>query len=143
MIGFRVSDGRRGTFLETSKVGALMAKRTEAGLSRFGAFVWRRAKSSIKDGQNKGRVSLPGRPPLGHTRALRSRILFALDRAAQSVVIGPTPYRDGTGAQALEEGGTQAVVKNGHVVVYRYRARPFMLPAFEAELDDAAEGWRE
>lgn len=68
-----------------SEIGAANAK----ALSRHGAFVQRRARSSLR---RRKRVSLPGEPPSVHTDhpvASLKNIWFAYDPARQSVVIGP------------------------------------------------------
>lgn len=56
-------------------------------LSRAGAFVRRRAKSSIR---KRKKASPPGSPPSSHTGVLKDFIFFAYDDANKSVVIGPT-----------------------------------------------------
>jgi hypothetical protein len=79
-------------------------------LSRAGAFIQRRAKSSIR---KRKRVSLPGEPPSSHVGTLRNLIYFGFDTGTRSVVVGPTPV----GAisvvpPTLEYGGPSVVRKN-------------------------------
>lgn len=113
----------------TSKVDAGKRK----ALSKFGAFVRQRSRTSIR--KRKG-TSQPGSPPFSHTDRVRSAIVFAFDPDSESVVIGPHQAgRSGAGAKALEGGGTVRV--DGKPVTIR--ARPFMGPAFRAELPRAAE----
>lgn len=104
---------------------------TRKVLSKFGAFVRQRSRSSLK---TKKGTSAPGAVPYSHTGKLKQGILFAYDPATRSVVIGPTVFGTGTAPRLLEHGGTGSV--GGAAAVYP--ARPFMRPAFDAELPKAA-----
>lgn len=132
-------------FFDRARVVGAVDKKTAAAFSKFGAFVRRRSKSSIRQAPKKDRtalkrglvkddgrwISAPGQPPVSHVGALRDAIYFAYDPAARSVVIGPVAYRgSGRGAKALEESGPSE--RWGKPVFIR--ARPFMKPAFLAEL---------
>jgi len=86
-------------------------------LSRFGAFVRRGAKSSIR---KRKRVSAPGEPPSSHTGLLKRFIFFGYDRQRRSVVMGPQrlnlPGRQagqkiGDAPEALEQGGFSTVIE--------------------------------
>lgn len=119
-------------FFDRGAVLSAAEKKSRAVLSRFGAFVRRRARSSIR--QRKA-ISEPGSPPSSHKGTLREAILFAYDAARRSVVIGPVAMgKGGTGARALEEGGDVSVagLRDGRAL--HFRPRPFMRPAFVAEL---------
>jgi hypothetical protein len=109
-------------------------------LSKFGAFVRQRAKTSIR--KRKG-TSPPGSPPYSHVGLLRKFILFAYDPTRNSVVIGPTLIRAGSEAPRLLEYGGEAVrrtkIKTRRL---RYRPRPFMRPAFEQEKTRLPALWR-
>jgi hypothetical protein len=125
-------------------------------LSRFGAFVRRRAKSSIKKAPKKAKTALkrglllsgegqfisgPGQPPVGHVGTLRDAILFSYDPGNKSVVIGPVPFQgSGRGARALEEGGPSVKRPSGRTV--EIRPRPYMRPAFLAELPKVGPGFK-
>lgn len=104
---------------------------TRKVLSKFGAFVARRSQTSLR--RKKG-TSAPGTVPYSHTDKLRDGILFSFDPATRSVVIGPIVFGAGTAPRLLERGGVGTV--NGHRAVYP--RRPFMRPAFDAELGKVA-----
>jgi len=123
-------------FFDRKAVTGAVDKAARRVLSRFGAFVRRGAKSSIR---KRKRVSAPGQPPSSHTGLLKRLIYFGYDRQRRSVVIGPQRLNQKVGdtPAALEYGGTSTVVeglrnrrKKRHV---RIRARPYMGPAFEKE----------
>jgi hypothetical protein len=151
------------TIFDTAKVRAAVGKVRRKNLSRAGAFVMRRARSSIR---KRKVVSKPGQPPSSHLGLLRKGILFAYDLATRSVVVGATklnmvffdrdrkPVR-GTVPQVLEEGGAITIFevqrhgkwrradlrtkRRWGGLKTRYRtaqiaARPFMQPAHDAEL---------
>lgn len=116
--------------------------RVDAGtrrvFSKFGAFVRRTAKSSIR---KRKRASEPGSPPSGHTGLLKKFIFFGYDPGRRSVVIGPARLsRNGRGEAPalLEHGGTGKVGKQRA----KYKPRPFMGPAFEKELPQLPAMWR-
>lgn len=128
------------SFFDRQKVLDPAERAARQVLSRFGAFVRRRSQSSIR---TRKTVSSPGSPPSSHVGTLRRSILFAYDPSRGSVVIGPVPFRgSGSGAKALEEGGKQAVARLRKGRPLTYRARPFMRPAFAAELAGVAEQFR-
>lgn len=109
-------------------------------LSKAGAFVRRRAKGLVR---KRKRVSEPGRPPSSHAGHLKRLIFFGYDRAASSVVIGPLLFRSRsspTVPELLEFGGVVTRERKGRRRrapgtrrTMRYRPRPFMGPAMEAE----------
>lgn len=120
-------------FFDRKGVLDAVDKSNRVALSKFGAFVRTRARSSIK---TKKGVSAPGSPPFGHTGKLKGGILFAYDPSSRSVVIGPTRFTSGRGdAPRLLESGGIGVAKGRPA---KYRPRPFMGPAFAAELPRAA-----
>lgn len=124
----------KGQFFDRQHVIISMSAATHRALSRFGAYVRQRARSSIR---KRKKASRPGSPPSSHVGLLKQFILFAYDNIAKSVVIGPAllngrAYRD-TG-QALEFGGTfQRRDRKRGVYMANYPARPFMRPAFDKE----------
>ncbi len=142
MIGMKV-DQVKGLFFDRAVVADAMDKTTRRAFSKFGAFVRTRARSSIR---KRKRVSEPGSPPSSHSGLLRQFIFFAYDPDRKSVVIGPAKLNSvlsPTAAKSLEHGG-ESIVRSGRrehgetrkVLV---RPRPFMQPAFEAELPKAAK----
>jgi Bacteriophage protein of unknown function (DUF646). len=110
-------------FFDSKEVMRAVDKGTRKALSKFGAFVRRRAKSSIR---KRKRVSRPGEPPSSHTGKLKKNIFFGYDRTKKTVVIGATAFSSTRAQELLEYGGTR-----GKAI---YRPRPYMRPAFSAEL---------
>jgi hypothetical protein len=92
-------------FFDSKKVRRAVDRTTRRVLSRFGAFVRRAARSSIR---KRKRVSEPGNPPSSHTGLLRRFIWFAYEPDKRSVIIGParlTGDAMGEAPEALEYGG--------------------------------------
>lgn len=151
-------------FFDRPKVRSAVDKGTRQALSKFGAFVRQRARTSIR--KRKG-VSQPGQPPFSHKGILRRGILFGFDPVAKSVVIGPVLAGSQSGApETLEYSGPAQIrelvprgtrhaasraqaqaygrlIREGRVATpsraYRLktiyvRHRPYMGPAFRAEL---------
>jgi phage gpG-like protein len=113
------------------------AERAEGrNLTRIGAFVRRRARSSIR---KRAKPSRPGQPPTRQTGRLRDRILFAVDRRGSSVVVGPRFQENATPAAALEFGGrtiaTRRTNRGSRRRTFRIEARPYMRPALQAEIE--------
>jgi len=131
----------KANFFDRRAVKDAIDRETRAALSRFGAYVRTRARTSIR--KRKG-TSLPGQPPFSHVGTLRNGILFAFDRERASVVIGPFPFRPGSpGPRLLEYGGFGVVVERGGVRRRAYwRPRPYMRPAFQAELARLPDHWK-
>lgn len=88
-------------------------------LSKFGAFVRRRAQTSLR---KRKAVSKPGEPPSSHTGILRRFIFFSYDHATGGVVIGPMKTNQvffdkhrrpvtGTVPQVLEYGGSITILE--------------------------------
>ena len=122
-------------FFDRAEIKEALDAGTKRALSRFGAFVRQRSRTSIR--KRKG-VSEPGGPPHSHEGSLRRLILFAYDPVSKSVVVGPVPFVAGEAPRLLEYGGTVArTSKSGERRTLVYRPRPFMNPAFKAELPKA------
>lgn len=107
-------------------------------LSKFGAFVRQRARSSIRPGGKGNIVSKPGQPPRSHVGLLKRFLFFAFDETSKSVVIGPAKINTGTEAPSvLEHGGTTLVrgTRHGQTISRQVRIapRPYMGPADAAE----------
>lgn len=130
----------KGNFFDRPGVMAAADRMRTRVLSRFGAFVRQRARTSLR--KRKG-PSSPGTPPHSHGRhLLRNWILFSYDRQTRSVVIGPALLTRGTGMPRLGEyGGAGDGRQNGKRVRVVYPARPYMRPAFGAELDRLPPQW--
>lgn len=146
MIGFKL-DQAKSLFFDSSRVMAATTKAERRVLSRYGAFVRTRARSSIR---SRNRVSTPGQPPSGHgAQHLKRFILFVFDAPRRSVVIGPARLnaKIGMAPEALEHGGLSETLtgprrERTKKQVY-VRARPFMGPAAEAEQSKLPSLWRD
>lgn len=135
MIGMQLREAK-GLFFDRARVTNAVDRTTRKNLSRFGAYVRTRARSSIR---RRRRISAPGQPPSSHTGLLKRNIFFVYEPTRRSVVIGPILLNRGSGApELLEHGGT--VVRRG--VRMTYRPRPYIGPAFEAEQDNLSRLWR-
>ena len=159
-VGFKLTfNAAKGNFFDREKVQRAVDAGTKRVLSRFGAFVRQRAKTSIR---KRKTISPPGGPPHSQGGQLRNGILFSYDPAGKSVVIGPVLLNGSRTSPTVPElhefGGTvpgngrevwftNAVgrdakgkfVSNGRKLVRLdgalvYPARPFMRPAFRAEI---------
>jgi len=114
---------------------------TRRVLSKFGAFVRRTARSSIR--KRKG-ASQPGSPPSSHTGLLKKFIWFGYDPGSRSVVIGPARLSQngrGKAPSLLEYGGRTTLQRNGKRVRANFRGRPYMGPAFEKEQPKLPAMW--
>jgi len=142
MIGFDV----KRMFFDSKTVRAKTDKATRRVLSRFGAFVRRTAKQSIR---KRKKASEPGKPPSSHTGLLKRFIWFGYDVVRHSVVIGPVRLSQkgrGEAPSALEHGGIVMMRprrREGKKTRTRIRRRPFMGPAMEKEKDQLPALWRD
>lgn len=125
-------------FFDRPRVRRAIGRAARAVLSRFGAFVRQRARTSIR---RRKAVSAPGSPPSSHAGLLRAGIQFGYEPETMSVLIGPEPINRPTGApRLLELGGVGTVEERDRKTGRRrtrkaiYRPRPYMLPAFNLEL---------
>ena len=140
----------KALFFDRPKVRRAVDRAKRRALSRAGAFIRQRARTSIR--KRKG-VSLPGQPPRSHEGSLRRLILFGFDRASDSVVVGPARLnRPGEAPSTLEFGGRATVTrrrtrprKDGKRVIesrrVRIAARPYMGPALQKELPNIPKAW--
>jgi hypothetical protein len=132
------------TFFDRKAVIDAVDKAELRVLKKFGAFVMRTDRKSIKE--RKG-TAPAGQPPHAHSTYIpkpgkrkkstrkrlrfRDSILFGYDKAAGSVVIGPYLFearRGRTVPELLEVGGRGPLGT--------YRPHPHTLPAFEKEKRD-------
>ena len=138
MIGFKITR----LFFDKKAVRDKVDAGTRRVLSKFGAFVRRSAKSSIR---KRKKAAPPGQPPSSHTGLLKKFIFFGYDAARQSVVIGPTRLNQkgrGEAPPLLEYGGKATLVRRGKKKRVTYQARPYMGPAFEKEKPQLPAMWR-
>lgn len=130
-------DAIKKSFFDAEKVQRSVDASTRKTLSRFGAFVRTRSRSSIR---KRRAASVPGQPPSSHTGLLKKFVFFSYDTEAKTVVIGPAALRsNATAPELLEYGGkgvtSRFVNRRGQQRRTGYwRARPFMRPAYEKEL---------
>ena len=137
MIGFEIKQ----IFFDRRAVTTRMEPAKRKVLSRFGAFVRRTAKGSIR---RRKKPAPPESPPSSHTGLLRKFIFFGFDRGRHSVVIGPVRLdRRGRGEapSLLEYGGQTTLVRRGKRRRTMYKARPYMGPAFEKEQPKLPAMW--
>ena len=133
----------RKLFFDTKKVRRSVDRATRRVLSRFGAFVRRTARSSIR---KRKKASAPGSPPSSHTGLLKRFIWFGYEPHRRSVVIGParlTKAGRGEAPENLEYGGMATVTRQKRKRRARIRPRPFMQPAFEKEQQQLPALWRD
>ena len=139
MIGLSFQAAKRG-FFDRESVQRKVDRSTRKVLSRFGAFVRQRARTSIR---KRKEISRPGQPPHSHVGLLRKFILFAYDADRKSVVIGPTLTNAQSEApKLLEHGGETTLRTREGPKRARYRPRPFMGPAFAAEQPKLSGLWK-
>ena len=143
MIGFGLSEAK-GLFFDSREVQDATTRAERKVLSRFGAFVRTRSRSSIR----KRKAPAPaGSPPSSHTGLLKRNIFFVFDPTWHSVVIGPIRLngKRGSAPEALEHGGTSVAVvgakEHRQPERIEIEARPYMGPAFEAELPGVPSLW--
>ena len=141
-IGFRLKQFKAMFFTSPAVIQAL-DKGTHRALMRFGQYVRKGARHSIKSAPGPGE---PGQPPHGHIGLLKSHIYYGFDPAQRSELIGPdllgsSPYGETTIPEVLEEGGT--VSHRRKPGDRHFAARPFMGPAFEAGKGKLDDFWRD
>lgn len=150
-MSFGVKMTVKNLFFDRAHVVREVGKANAKALSKAGAFVQRRARSSMR---RRKAASPPRTPPSAHSkdkhRTLKN-ILFAYEPSRQSVVIGPVLLNgEGGSVPALHEfGGSKAIrVTQRHkgqkvrvVKQATYPARPFMGPALAAEAPKFPSLW--
>lgn len=146
-MGFGTSvESAKAMFFDRKGVAGQLDPAVKKALSKFGAFVRTRARTSVR---SRKKVSEPGAPPSSHTGTLKKLIFFSFDPAKKSVVIGPALGGSESGAPGrLEKGGTAFVRPLERMTrtagrIAHYRPRPYMRPAFKAELGSAAERFKD
>lgn len=104
MIDMRI----KTMFFDRPKVQRTMDAAQRRSLSRAGAFIRTRARTSMR---RRKWTSKPGRPPHAHDGSLRWLILFGYDRAHNSVVVGPVGFAKSKVPRVLEFGGRARIVR--------------------------------
>ena len=139
MIRFEIKQ----LFFDTKAVRDKVDSTTRRVLSKFGAFVRRTARSSIR---KRKKPSSPGAPPSSHIGLLKKFIFFGYEPVKRSVVIGPVRLSQkgrGEAPHLLEYGGATKVEHRGKRKRAKVRPRPFMGPAFEKEQPQLPAMWRD
>ncbi|HYH69218.1 MAG TPA: hypothetical protein VD866_31280 [Urbifossiella sp.] len=151
-----ISGGMKKLFFDSKAVTRALDRGSARALARFGLYVQREDKKSLKYAKAP---SAPGAPPTVHrspgfTRAkktrkggtsrqrvspLRELTYYGYDPWNRSVVIGPEAFRGskigaGKAPRVIEEGGVGPVVSGGKIKVGRYAPRPHTGPAFRRKL---------
>jgi len=167
--GFEAMQGPRGkkTLLETEfffdkpLVVNAVDKATRRVLSRFGAFVRRTARRSIRRPKRKrladmtklerrsyhitGRKpfasSKPWEPPRSQTGRLKNKIFFWYETDERAVTIGPVLFGRGDAPGVLERGGVVSFAGGSRRAVIQ--PRPYMGPALARELPKLPGMWRD
>jgi len=83
MIRFEIKQ----LFFDSPKVVRAVDRTTRRVLSKFGAFVRRTARSSIR---KRKRISEPGSPPSSHSGLLKKFIFFGYDRRSAAWSSAPS-----------------------------------------------------
>ena len=121
-------------FFDSKLVESLTDKATRRALSRVGAYIRTTARRSLR---RRKKSSRPGEPPSTHTAGKRNLkfILFAYERSTESVIVGPVRFGTKVNVANLQEfGGTRRITRSRRGKRQaRYKPRPFMQPALEAE----------
>ncbi len=139
MIGMKL-DQAKGLFFDRPAVTNAVDRAQKKVFSKFGAFVRQTARNSIRKRKS---ISEPGQPPSSHTGLLKRNIFFVFSPESRSVVIGPILLDKQTDApRLLEHGDTVVRKRRKKRVRMKYRARPFMGPAFEKEQQQLPALWR-
>jgi hypothetical protein len=130
MVNFKYS-----MFFDRKAVMRKLDRARRKVLSKFGAFVRTRARTSIK---TRKKTANPGGPPSSHAGWLKRLIFFGYDQESDTVVIGPKFFktkgqRPGKLPTELLEQGGESTTDEGEPATYR--KFPYMRPALDAEQD--------
>jgi len=151
MISFKLR-GLTKVFENSSIITKMIDRVTGKALRGFGAYVRAVARRSLGKGNA---VSIPGEPPTSRTGFLKNSIQFGTEMRGRRVVIGPVkkqgwskrvttlvpPLLEYGGLTMMKRLGTSPNGRGGNRLA-RYRARPFMGPAFEKSLPKLPEIWQ-
>ena len=132
------------TFFYNRKVLRLLDRKTHGALKRFGSFVRKTARRSIRPVGKSGKPSKPGQPPKSRRGLLKNFIFYGFDLARRSVVIGPQKIYGlkGKAPSVLEYGGNaRTKSKRRTITSSKVSARPYMGPAFKKGKKQLASLW--
>jgi hypothetical protein len=119
-------------FFDRKLVMDKMGEATRRALSKAGAFIRTRARTSIR---KRKKISKPGSPPSSHVGTLKKLLFFGYDPSAKSVVVGPAAFGKAEAPSLLEFGGqVKRATRRGRKTMV-YRPRPFMGPALQREVE--------
>ena len=119
MLGVQIGPAK-SLFFDRPAVRNAVDRAQRRVLSRFGAYVRRGARSSIR---KRKRPAPPGSPPSDHTGRLKRNIFFVYEPVKSSVVIGPARLSGSTDApETLEHGGVVTLKRRGRRIRKRYQA---------------------
>ena len=151
------------SFFDRPAVVKALDKAERRGLSKLGAFIRKRARSSLR---KRKKPSAPGKPPSMHEGQIKKFLFFAYEPETKSVVVGPALLRKtsiSTVPELHEHGGNTEIkeyqLSGGLWTTAKrfnfgdqerptrtrkatYPERPYMRPAFEAELPRAPEHFK-
>jgi len=146
MIGVQF-DALKQNILDRAKIMASVDEASARAKARFGAFVRQRGKNNTRA---RKKVSKPGQTPSGHTMKIHEQIVFMVE--PDNVVIGPLLWnaaRSRTTLSALEHGGDSLIFQAARrgrpakTTPIHVLARPYMQPAFDAEVEKSPKLWEE
>jgi hypothetical protein len=168
-FGFTLSLRMRDFFFDRQAIVDRLSQANRRALSKVGAFLRRRARSSLR---RRKSPSPPGNPPSVHSDdnvATLKNILFAYEPEHESLVVGPValnqrfyigPQLGSATVPQLQEFGSRVRVREvqigqkwfsgirrvrpgqkTRVRAAKYPPRPFMGPALEAERQNIPEAW--
>lgn len=119
-------------FFDRARVQRAVDRAVKSALSRVGAFIRRRAKSSIR---KRRRISMPGHPPSSHVGLLKKYILFGYEPRRKTVVVGAVDFSGRGVPRTLERGGpvrfAGGLRANKRAIM---KPRPYIGPAAQAEV---------
>lgn len=128
-------------FFDRAHVIARIGEARVKTLSKIGAFLRRRAQTSMR---YRRKSSSPGQPPSAHRERgamLRKLLYFSYDPRTDSVVVGPVASGRGEAPRLNEFGGRITRQRRGVPITYSYPARPFMAPALKAAEPKLPAAW--
>lgn len=103
-----LKEAKRNFFDKPRVLNALDKARLRA-LSKAGAFIRKRARSSMRRSPS---YSKPGRPPHAHVGLLKTMLFFSYDRSRESVVIGPVALSRSSDVAPLLEFGARVTARH-------------------------------
>lgn len=139
MIQFKMKD----FFFDRQKVIDRIGKAKARFFIRYAGKIRTIARRSMRRVKDRKRYSAPGNPPFAKSGLLRDRLFFALDKSADSVVIGPEGFKKAEVPALHEYGGTVTRRRRGQSIPVAYPPRPYMGPAYEQVEPDIPKYWQD